>query len=64
LAAWLLTGTPLFVAATVVAGVNAAAAIAQVVLAGRSGVERVVTGLGHLTTALGGFFLFVWLAAR
>lgn len=63
-AAWLLAGTPLSVAALAVAAVNVAAATAQVALAKRGRGERLVTALGHLTTALGGFFLFVWLAAR
>jgi len=63
-AAWLLVGTPLFIAAVVVAVLNVAAAIAGMALAKRGGVERFFTALGHLTMALGGFFLFVWLAAR
>lgn len=63
-AAWLLAGTPLSVAALVVAVVNVAAAMAQLFIAKWGGGERFVTALGHLTTALGGFFLFVWLAAR
>jgi len=63
-AAWLLVGTPLFVAAAVVAVLNVATAITGMALAKRGSGERAVTALGHLTMALGGFFLFVWLAAR
>jgi hypothetical protein len=63
-AAWLLAGTPLSVAALAVAAANVAAVAAQLVLAKRGRGERLVIALGHLTTALGGFFLFVWLALR
>jgi hypothetical protein len=48
----------------VVVVVNVGATMAQSVSAKRGGGERLVTALGHLTTALGGFFLFVGLAAR
>ena len=61
-AAYLLADTPLAAAALVVAIVNGLVAIAGVVAVRRSGEEapRAVTFLGHVTTALGGFFLFVW----
>jgi hypothetical protein len=60
--AYLLAGSPLATAALIVAGVNLAAVIVSATR--KSAPGRGLTALGHLTTALGGFFLFVWLAAR
>jgi hypothetical protein len=62
-AAYALAGSPLAVPAAVVAVVNVAAAVSSAWLALGTPV-RAVTALQHLTTALAGFLLFVWLAAR
>ena len=62
-AAYALAGSPLAAAAAVVAAINVCAAAAGAWGVG-SGGTRLVTALQHLTTALAGFFLFVWLALR
>jgi hypothetical protein len=61
-AAYLLAATPLATLAVVVAAANALVAVTATVSERRRGVEapRALTALGHVTTALGGFFLFVW----
>jgi hypothetical protein len=63
LAAYLLRQTPLHAVAIGVACANLAVSILAVV-SQRRGFEphRTVTALRHVTTALGGFFLFVWLS--
>ena len=58
-AAYLLSSTPLATAAAVVALLNVGAVLLSV---WRGDGSRAVTALRHLTTALAGFFLFVWLA--
>ena len=60
-AAYALSGSPLGAAAAVVAVLNVGAAVVSA-RRERSGASRAVTALQHLTTALAGFFLFVWLA--
>ena len=60
-AAYALAGSPLATLAVVVALINVGAAFASVWLSGGTA-ARAVTALQHLTTALAGFFLFVWLA--
>jgi hypothetical protein len=60
-AAYLLSGSPLATAAAVVAVLNVGAAALSTWQGGGS---RAVTALQHLTTALAGFFLFVWVALR
>jgi len=65
LAAYRLHGTPLFSAALISAALNAAAAIARMALRASTGSDsRVATALGHVTAALGGFFLFVSFSIR
>jgi hypothetical protein len=60
-AAWLLRQTPLLYPACAVACINAAVAAASMAAArGGAGIPRWLTALRHVTTALGGFFLFVW----
>ena len=63
-AAWLLAGTPLFAASALVAGAGALAAVTSVVAPPQVGEGRALTAVRHLTTGLGAFFLFVWLAMR
>ena len=61
-AAYLLVATPLATVALVVAVANALIVVAGAAIARRSDRElpRLLIALGHVTTALGGFFLFVW----
>ncbi len=61
-AAYLLAATPLGSFAIANAVANAAVAVGSVVVQRRSGAEpsRLITALGHITLALGGFLLFVW----
>ena len=63
-AAYLLAATPLGTTALVVAVANAMVAVGSTAIAVRSDREppRLLTAMGHVTTALGGFFLFVWFA--
>jgi hypothetical protein len=61
-AAYLLVGTPLATVALIVAIANGFVALGGLLFQIRKGDEppRAVTFIGHVTMALGGFFLFVW----
>ena len=63
-AAYLLVGTPLATTALIVAIANGVVAVAGIVVQVRTGDQppRAITFFGHVTTALGGFFLFVWIS--
>ena len=62
-AAYLLRQTPLFYTATVVACANViVSAVVVIVTRKEVAPNRALTALRHVTTALGGFFLFVWFA--
>ena len=64
IAAYLLADSPLGTATWVAAGVNVLALVAGAAVATSPGLSRASTAVGHLTTGLVAFFLFVWLAAR
>jgi hypothetical protein len=65
-AAYRLTGTPLYTTALGVAVANGACLAWRFALLSRSAGEppRLVTALSHVTTALAAFFLFVSFALR